>query len=440
MDALHEITNFEIIPMKRFKKELQKLAENSNYSEIRIFLINTNGTDKYHMIFKYQKCNVKLIIPTDYPFKPPQIFINGFNFDFQKDEYSPLMNIYDIITKIINTKIMKSKNQINFVPELDGFFYADTDRGFNTDDLHGLGYLYDCHNFENKKYQFGSGFIYSILTQYFKEYMYNIPIETINIFVDRLIDYPLIKELGCVYLVLKIYEESFIIQIENYCDKINQYLISNDVKTQFNEAIREFKNNNRIIMIELTHRLDHLNHILTIYINIWLYQNFIFDSQDLPFDDISYDLNSIIDTFLRTESNSELYHWSMQFIGNDKSIAEFNMHLFLDNYNYIINNLRNENPHKIKCATDFLITVKTFNNFSNDMINIDVEPYELRKQDLNYRLSQYLKKLGHHTIEFPISLVHMHSTEANVFEAFNLILGQDVSKLVTGNFCENIHL
>ena len=439
MDALNEITDFEIIKIKRLKTELGQLAKNNNYSEIRIFVINTNEIDKYHMIFKYQKFNVKLIFLTTYPNHAPEIFINGFNFDIKK-EFAPSMTIDIIITKIINTNIIKSKKQISFVPDLNGFFYAHTERGFNTDDLHGLGYLYDCHNFENKKYQFGSGFIYSILTQYFKEFMYNIPIETINMFIDRLIDYPLIKELGCVYLVLKIYEESFIIQIENYCDKINQYLISNDVKTQFNEAIREFKNNNRILMIELIDRLNHLNHILTFYINIWLYNNFIFNSEELPLDDISYDLNSIIDTFLRTESNSDLYNWSMQFIGNDKSTAVFNSHLFLDNYNYIIDNLRNKNPYKIKCASDFLITVKKFNNFSNDMINIDVEPYEIKKQDLNYRLSQYLKKIGHHTTNFPISLVHIDSAEANVYRAFNLILDEDVSKLVPGNFCENIHI
>jgi hypothetical protein len=74
------------------------------------------------------------------------------------------------------------------------------------------------------------------------------------------------------------------------------------------------------------------------------------------------------------------------------------------------------------------------------MINIDVERYEIRKQDLNYRLSQYLKNLGHHTIDFPISLVHMNSAEANLCSAFNLILGQDASKLVPGNFCENIQV
>ena len=130
----------------------------------------------------------------------------------------------------------------------------------------------------------------------------------------------------------------------------------------------------------------------------------------------------------------------MQFIGNDKSAAEFNTHLFLDNYNYIINNLRNKNPDKIKCASDFLITIKKFNNFSNDMINVDVEPYPIRNENLNYRLSQYLKKLGHHTTNFPISLVHIHSAESNVYKAFNLILDEDASKLVPGNFCENIHL
>lgn len=433
MNASEQITDYDKLNVKRLKAELTKDLIPPNYTNISIYSTNTDGIKSYTMYLNFDHFNIKIIIPNNYPFKAPVIFINEEKFEFSIQEWSPQKTINTVIRGIITEKVDKYRKQFLFVPNVYGFLMDETERSFNSNDLHELGHLYDCRNFENKKYQFGSGFIYSILNQYFKEYLFQIDKHRLDMFIDRLLEYPLIKEMGCVYLVLKIYEEKLIFPIENYVEKINMYLISNDVKQQFNMLIHEFKKNNKIIMLDLIERLDHLNHILTIYINIWAYANF--DLLNREQKEISFDLNTIINTFLRNETETDLYQWSIQFIGRDKIIADFNANIFLDNYNYVMNYLRIKNEHLTKCVLDFLSCIKQFNNFSNEMFHFDVEQYTIAVPKLGYRLAEFKKMFPHTRDQFPISLVHIQSAENNICSTFNLQLEDDMTKLIPDNLC-----
>lgn len=433
MNASEQITDYDKLNVKRLKAELTKDLIPPNYTNLSIYSTNTDGIKSYTMYLNFDHFNIKIIIPNNYPFKAPVIFINEEKFEFSIQEWSPQKTINTVIRGIITEKVDKYRKQFLFVPNVYGFLMDETERSFNSNDLHELGHLYDCRNFENKKYQFGSGFIYSILNQYFKEYLFQIDKHRLDMFIDRLLEYPLIKEMGCVYLVLKIYEEKLIFPIENYVEKINMYLISNDVKQQFNMLIHEFKKNNKIIMLDLIERLDHLNHILTIYINIWAYANF--DLLNREQKEISFDLNTIINTFLRNETETDLYQWSIQFIGRDKIIADFNANIFLDNYNYVMNYLRIKNEHLTKCVLDFLSCIKQFNNFSNEMFHFDVEQYTIAVPKLGYRLAEFKKMFPHTRDQFPISLVHIQSAENNICSTFNLQLEDDMTKLIPDNLC-----
>jgi hypothetical protein len=433
MNAMEQITDYDKLNVKRLKGELTKDLLPPNYTNISIYSTDTDGIKSYTMYCNFDHFNVKIIIPNNYPFKAPVIFINEEKFEFSIQEWSPQKTINTVIRGIITDKVDKYRKQFLFVPNVYGFLMDETERSFNSNDLHEMGHLYECRNFENKKYQFGSGFIYSILNQYFKEYLFKIDKHRLDMFIDRLLEYPIIKEIGCVYLVLKIYEEKLIFPIENYVEKINMYLISNDVKQQFNMLIHEFKKNNKIIMLDLIERVDHLNHILTIYINIWAYANFNLLNREQ--NEISFDLNTIINTFLRNETKTDLYEWSIQFIGRDKRIADFNAYIFEDNYDYIMNYLRIKNEHLTKCVLDFLSCIKQFNNFSNEMFHFDVEQYTIAVPKLGYRLAEFKKMFPHTRDQFPISLVHIQSAENNICSTFNLQLEDDMTKLIPDNLC-----
>ena len=432
MNAIDDAIDPTTILNKRFNTEVNiELMANPGFTDIRIYFINTEK-EQYHIICKYQNFNLKLIIPNKYPFMQPKIYINDFNIDIN---WSPVNRINTFISDIIKNKNDKYSNQNIIIPRLGGFLNDGTDLSFNSMDLHDNGHLYDCRNFENNKYQFGSGFIYSILNQYFTDYFFPISKDMLNMFVSRLIDYPLIKEIGCVYLVLKIYEEQILLPIQNYFDTINKYLRSNDIKKQFNDFIIMFKKNNRIIMYDLVERLDFLNHILTIYINIWLYTNFRFDIGDIQFDDISYDLNGLIDSFLQIESNSDLYQWSMQFIGKDKKISEFNEHLFLDNYNYVENNLRTSEPNLNNFFRDFLTHINQFGNFGNDMLD---QTNKINNSiGERHRISKYIE-INPNATTFPESLIFIESSEIYLCNKISNILKQHPSSIVPNSFCENI--
>ncbi len=73
------------------------------------------------------------------------------------------------------------------------------------------------------------------------------------------------------------------------------------------------------------------------------------------------------------------------------------------------------------------------------MININVNPYTISIPQLGYRLAQYKTQFRGVTNEFPISLVHIQSAENSICSAFDLLLEQDASKLIPGNFCLHIH-
>ena len=433
MNAIYEeVTDHTTLLNKRLKTEVNTvLIADPNFTDVRIYFINTQK-EQYHIICKYRNFNLKLIIPMNYPFTQPKIFINNINIDIN---WSPVNRINIVISDIINNKNDKYINQNIIIPRVGGFLDDGTDRSFNSMDLHDNGYLYDCRNFDRDKYQFGSGFIYSILNQYFTDYLFTISKDMLNMFVDRLIECPLIKEIGCVYLVLKIYEEQILLPIQNYFDTINKYLISIDIKKQFNDFIMTFKKNNRIIMYELVERLDFLNHILTIYINIWLHKNFKFDNGDILFDDISYNLNGVIDSFLQAESNTDLYQWSMQIIGKDKKIDEFNEHLFLDNYNYVENNLRNSPPNLVHFFTDFLTSINQFNNFDNDIL--DQRNKINNSMGERHRISKYTEIYPKATT-FPESLIYIESSEIRLCNKISDILRQHPSSIVSNSFCNNI--
>ena len=429
MNELVEVSNPNTLLNKKLIYEIKNdLITNPNFTNIIIYL-NSEKIEQYHINCKYLNFNLNFIFPKNYPFKPPIIFNNNFKIDI---EWGMTLRIFIMVSEIIDKMIDKYTHKRIFVPGLGGFLNDRTNRSFKSGDLHDNGHLYNCANFDTHKYQFGSGFIYSILNQYFNAYHYSISRDMLNIFVDNLIDYALIKEIGCVYLVLKIYEEQILSPIEDYFTEITKYLISNDQKQQFNHMKSEFKRTNSIIMENLVERLNSLNHILTIYINIWLYTNFRLDNNEIALHDISFDLHGIIDTFLQTESNTDLYEWSMQFIGKDKSIAQFNEQLFLDNYDYVLNNFRNNSPVLIRFITEFLVIIKTFNNFSNDMLD---QSHKIDYLSESNRLSEY-KQINPTATTFPSSLIRMENIETTICANLQRILGHNVSLLLPGCFCE----
>ena len=435
MNSIYEVTDPTTKLSKRLNTEINmEIMPDSNFSDIKIYIINNGIIQQYYIICKYQNFNLKIILEQNYPFIQPKIVINNINIDIDI-QWSPVMRVNSLVSNIINNKKDKYINENIIIPGVGGLFYDGTKRSFQTIDLHDNGYLYDCKNFENKKYQFGSGFVYSILNQYFTNYFFDIPKDMLNMFVDRIIEYPLIKEIGCVYIVLKIYEEQILLPIQNYFDNINQYLISDAIKTQFNDFIIQFKKKNRIFMYDLVERLDFLNHILTIYINIWLYTNFRFDKGDIQFDDISYDLNDLIDQFIQIKSNTDLYQWCIQFIGKEKIIEEFNDHLFVDNYNYVEDNLRNGSPNLINFFRDLLSSIKQFNNFGNDMLSQSVKIHN--SMDRRHRISEYMQIYPTATT-LPQSLIYIETSEIRLCNRISNILGQHPSSIVPNSFCDKI--
>jgi hypothetical protein len=397
----------------------QNLAEQENFSEIEL--------RKDEITCKYENLNIRVSI-SNFLFSEPIIFINNIQINLKSYEWSPVINIYNLLLEIITRIKQNLAKQVIIFPKTSGFVKNGSVRHFNRENLHIRGYLYNCNNFANKKYQFGSGFIFSIINQFSLEFGIIFSEEMINKFIDRLLDCQLIKELGCVYLVLKIYEEILIISIQQYIDLINNILISNDVKKEFNRRIEEFKRNNAIIFSQLSDRTDHLNYILTIYINIWLYS--IFNNEE-----ISFDLNGILETFMQTEQNStELYELSQSFIQKGgKSIVLYNKELFIENYGYVMSILRQKSPELIKYIIDFLTIIREFNNFSNDMLKNDSK--KIKIENPKYRLLQFKNKNNSNL--FPALLVKLETMEETICSEFTSVLKKKVCELTPGSFCDN---
>jgi len=397
----------------------QNLAEHRNFSKVKL-LEDT-------LICKYENLNIRVSIP-NFPFSKPIIFIKNIQIDEDSYEWSPVINIYTLLLEIITRIKQNLAEQAVITPQTSGFVKNGSVRHFNRDNLHSRGYRYNCNNFANKKYQFGSGFIFSIINQFSVKLRIIFSEEMINNFIDRLLDCQFIKELGCVYLVLKIYEEFLIIDIQKYIELINNNLISNDVKQEFNRRIKEFKINNAIIFSQILERNDHLNYILTLYINIWLYN--IFDNEE-----ISFDLNKILETFMQTKQNSTaLYELSQSFIQKgDKSMVEFNEELFRENYGYVMHILRQKSPELIKYIKDFLTIIREFNNFSNDMLKNDSK--KIKIENPKYRLLQFKNKNNDNL--FPVLLVQFESIEERICSEFTTVLKENVCKLIPGSFCDN---
>jgi len=420
MSAETKRVNVEKLRFLTANSGAQAEINDADNSQIKGILRN------YHFIIQF---------PSNYPFYPPTIFINSIRFIIPSDTWSPQFKSFELLINIINTL----EEQTIIIPDISGFETSGSDRSFNSDDLHIKGYLYDCHNFTSKKYQFGSGFIYSIIQQFSQKYNLNFSRDTINNFVDRLLECPLIKELGCVYLVLKIYEEHLINPIEKYISEINQYLKSTEIKQQFKHKITEFKRENSLIVAGLADKTTTLNYILTIYINIWLYS--IFTGVG-----ISYDLNGIIETFIQTESHrhteTALYSWVKTFIiKGEKSIDEFNSELFRENYDYVTEIFRKKSPSLIKYIVDFLSIVKGFNNFSNDMIiTKDTEgadiPY-IKIYNLSYRTLLFKSETKSDNDIFPVSIVRIETNEIILCGTFSLLLKMPISTIIQGSICDN---
>lgn len=428
MSVSDEITDIETIMNKRIKMELKKdILLDPNINNLKIFF----NRNKYTITYNRKGSHIIIIFPENYPFSIPTVIINGTKFILE-------LNIQKYANALISEKLEKKaedyKKQHIFVPNVTGLMIDGSTRSFDSPDLHIHGYSYDCRNFENKKYQFGSGFIYSILNQFFNHYYLPIPIDIFNSFIDRLLDYPLIKEIGCVYLVLKIYEEMIIDPFDKYINSILENLLSTDVKKLFKESIDSYKKNNSIIIYELVDRLDHLNHILTIYINIWLYTNFNIDNPGKSLDEVSFDLNNIIDRYIKQNLDTELFLWSSQFIRSDINIPEFNGSLFLDNYQYVMVNLRNNSETFIKYIRDLLIIIKNFNNLSNDMFDTTnkIEISIQRHRSIEYKRTNPIIK------RIPSSLSRIETDEYRFFQNLEIILGYDVSLILPGSICENI--
>jgi hypothetical protein len=368
---------------------------------------------------KYNNVSFQIRISTEYPVISPTFFINVFEFT-NKIKWSSSMNPFDIIVE----KITNLQQQTLTLPITHGFYSSSNERNFSSDDLHFNGYLYDCKNFNSKKYQFGSGFIYSIITIFREKVQLNISEQNIHEYIDILLDSPLFKELGCVYLVLKIYEEHLIYPLNIYVETLLQFVKSSDVKKQFNDRLTDFKRHYNDI-ISLSDRDDLLNMVLTIYVNIWLYSKIINGV-------VSNRLVDIIEQYMAIENTSDLYSISSAYIGG-QSIQTFNSQLFLDNYNFVESMLRDNSGRVVYYIRDFFQIIKDFNNFSNDMINIDGRQIEISRKP-GYRTKPFQNSAN----IYPNSLLSLETYEWSLCQDFSKILGRPISTIIEGSICEKI--
>jgi len=302
---------------------------------------------------KYNNVPFQLSLTDFFPNESPIFFINGFQCT-NEINWDPQMNPLDFIVDKINEIGQHSIS----IPETRGFYILSDERKFSGEDLHQNGHLYNCNDFDSKKYQFGSGFIYSLINVFKKHVKLHITEKNIHEYIDILLDAPLIKELSCVYLVLKIYEEKLIYPINHTVETLMNYIKSSDIKKQFHDRISDFKKDYSDIF-SLSDRDDLLNMILTIYINIWLYSKIINGVKPNNLDDI-------IQQYMAIDNMTALYTISQSYLG-DKSISKFNSQLFLDNYGFVERILR-DNSVRIKNYWDDWNHI--FTEFT-EMIDID---------------------------------------------------------------------
>jgi len=359
------------------------------YREIERFLHENPGsisildTEKLQILGQFNNIPFIIHLGIDYPEKMPVFFINNFELFIVQQSLSEYM-----IFNIIIEKINKIQTQPIIVALTNNLYISESDeRSFKPRDLHDNGHLYNCNDFNSKKFQFGSGFIYSIL-KYSKDVInIIIPETSIHEYVNQLLECPLIKELGCVYLVLKIYEEHLILLLENYIDQIYPNFSSLEIQQQFKIRIDSFKKKYDNIF-SMTNRIDHLNMIITCYVNIWLYHI-------IQNGTVTYELDQMIEQFIHTSSSTDLYNISTSFINlGDLSIQNFNSKLFLDNYTFVEDLLRDTSKIVNKYIIDFLEILKDFNIQYNTNIN-------------------------------------------SLCSQFNNILGHPISHIISGSICDN---
>ena len=133
---------------------------------------------------------------------------------------------------------------------------------------------------------------------------------------------------------------------------------------------------------DIDERLTLLNNILLSYINIWLYYTF----DPINRAGISYNLNNVIENFIRHGDDSSVLHGlSSQFIILDSTtnISNFNTRLFIDNYTFVEQVLRNNDGYIKSYTDDYLHIIKSFHNFSNSML--DHTEKRLQSPLQNYR-------------------------------------------------------
>ena len=324
--------------------------------EINLFLEENPGslaildTEKLQILGRFNNIPFIINVGPEYPIKMPIVFLN--NFQMFIHEWSYQNRIFNIIIETIR----KIQIQPIIIALTYNLYISDSDeRTFKSTDLHNNGHLYNCNDFNSNKFQFGSGFIYSILKNSRDVINIILPEIAIHECINHLLECPLIKELGCVYLVLKIYEEHLIKFFEAYIDQVCKDFSSLEIKQQFKTRIDSFTKQYDIIF-SMKNRIDHLNMIITCYINIWLYhiiQNGV----------VTYELNQMIEQFIHTESSTDLHNISTSFINlTDLSIENFNSSLFLDNYTFVEMILRDKSKIVNKYIIDFLQIIKDFDN------------------------------------------------------------------------------
>jgi len=308
--------------IKRITKDITSFLEKYPSAEA-VFDESSN-----RVIGKYNNIAFQINLHMRHPFTCPIFFINKFQFT-NKIDWGPAMNTLDVVVDKI-----KNIGQLSLaIPQTRGFYTSSDERNFSSDDLHDNGDLYDCHKFDSKKYQFGSGFIYSLINVFKTNAQLHITEENIHEYIDILLDAPLIKELSCVYLVLKIYEEKVINPILQKIKNLMEIIKSSDIKKQLYDRTSDFKTHYTDIF-SISDRDDLLNMVLTIYINIWLYSKIINGVE-------TNNLDEIIQQYMSIENTTDLYNISQAYLG-DKSISEFNSQLFLDNYGFVEHILRDD--------------------------------------------------------------------------------------------------
>ena len=333
--------------IKRIRKEISSFLEKYPLAEA-VFDESSN-----RVIGKYNNVPFQINLHTNFPLVGPIFFINKFQFT-NEINWAPGMNLLDVIVDKIN----KIGEHSLFIPKTSGFYTSSDERNFSSDDLHDNGNLYNCRNFDSKKYQFGSGFIYSLINVFKTNLQLHIPEENIHEYIDILLDAPLIKELSCVYLVFKIYEEKITLLDGQTIESLKGLIKSPDIKKQFHDRLSDFKKHYSDIF-SISDRADLLNMVLTIYINIWLYSKIINGVETNNLDDI-------IQQYMAIKNSTELYTISEAFLG-DKSISKFNSHLFLDNYGFVEHILRDNSGKIEKFSYDW---DQIFTEFTQ-MIDID---------------------------------------------------------------------